>query len=154
MKKYFLLLLTIFLLTSAAPANSINTDITPENNALTDKEIKAQISKIKTKRIIIANALLLNDFQKEKANEIYSKNFQKEVLLLAQLKKEKEILKSMPKEKKNSIDRKNQRKIIANLEKSIETLECNTDKEFKKVLNRQQRSKFKRLQREIQISDF
>lgn len=154
MKKYFLLLLTIFMLGSATPANSINTDITPENNVLTDKEIKAQISKIKTKRIIIANALLLNDFQKEKANEIYSKNFQKEVLLLAQLKKEKEILKSMSKEKKNSIERKNQRKIIANLEKSIETLECNTDKEFKKVLNRQQRSKFKRLQREVQISDF
>ena len=84
----------------------------------------------------------------------YSKNFQKEVLLLAQLKKEKEILKSMPKEKRNSVERKNQRKIIANLEKSIETLECNTDKEFKKVLNRQQRSKFKRLQREVQISDF
>lgn len=154
MKKILLTTLITCIIGSSAFAQDSATQISTENYMLSNKEIKAQIYKIKTKRIIISNALRLNDSQKQKTNEIYSKNMEKEALLIAQLKKEQSILKELNEQKKNSLEKKQQRKIVYNLQKSLITLEKETDKEFKKVLTREQRSKFNRLSKEVHISDF
>ena len=154
MKKILLTTILICFICSSAFANNSTTQISTENYMLSNKEIKAQIYKIKTKRIIISNALLLNDSQKEKANQIYSKNMEKEALLIAQLKKEQSILKAMSEQKHNSAEKRQQRKIVYNLQKAIINIENETDKEFKKVLTRSQRSKFNRLSKEVHISDF
>ncbi len=152
--KKILLFLMIFLCGSVVFAEVSQTEISSESNALSNKEVKAQLQKIKTKRIIIANALRLTDAQKEKANKIYSKNFEKEALLLAQLKKEQSILKEMSNKKHYSSERKAQRKIVYELEKAIINIEDDMDKEFRKILTREQKSKFNRFKREITISDF
>lgn len=152
--KKILLFLIIFLCGSVVLADVSQTEISSESNALSNKEVKAQLQKIKTKRIIIANALRLTDAQKEKANKIYSKNFEKEALLLAQLKKEQSILKEMSNKKRYSPERKAQRKIVYELEKAIINIEDDMDKEFRKILTREQKSKFNRFKREITISDF
>lgn len=152
--KKILLFLMIFLCGSVVFAEVSQTEISSESNALSNKEVKAQLQKIKTKRIIIANALRLTDAQKEKANKIYSKNFEKEALLLAQLKKEQSILKEMSNKKCYSPERKAQRKIVYELEKAIINIEDDMDKEFRKILTHEQKYKFKRFKREITISDF
>ena len=85
-------------------------EISVQTSALSNKEIRAQINKIKTKRIIIANTLLLDSAQKKKANDIYSKTIEKEAMQLAQLRKEQEILKSMTKENSTKSERRAQRK--------------------------------------------
>ncbi len=143
-------LLYFFINLNCALAN----EICVETTALTNKEIRAQLNKIKTKRIIIANALLLDDAQKKKANTIYSKIIQKEALQLAQLRKEQEILKSMTKENSTSEARRKQRKIVYNLQEAIRISEKQVDKEFKKILTHNQKVKFKRLKKEINISNF
>ena len=154
MKKILLTTILTCLLCSPEFANNSTTQIYTENYMLSNKEIKAQIYKIKTKRIIISNALLLNDSQKEKANQIYSKNMEKEALLITQLKKEQSILKTMSEQKRNSTEKKQQRKNVYNLQKALLNIEKETDNEFKKVLTRTQRCKFNRLSKEIHISDF
>jgi len=133
---------------------SFASEITAETNALSNKEIRAQLNKIKTKRIIIANALLLNSAQKKKANEIYSKIIEKEAIQLAQLRKEQAVLRTMNKENSTSSERKAQRRIVYSLQEAVRTSENQADKEFKKILTRDQRVKFKRLKKEITISDF
>ncbi len=129
-------------------------EISVQTSALSNKEIRTQINKIKTKRIIIANTLLLDSEQKKKANDIYSKIIEKEAMLFAQLQKEQEILKSMTKENSTKSERRAQRKVVNSLYKAIKTSENATDKEFKKILNHNQRVKFNRLKKEITISDF
>ena len=70
--KKVLFIISIFLI--AFSINSvIAVEISPETNALSKKEIRAQVNKIKTKRIIIANALLLDEAQRKKADEIYKR---------------------------------------------------------------------------------
>lgn len=156
MKKLFLFFTTLVLTCSTAFANDNIMLINAQTDYNYSKDIKEQMQKIKTKRIIIANALLLSDSQKEKANNIYSNIFEKETLLIVQLKQEKEILKNLneQKDKKYSLERKQQRKVIAELEDAIKKIEKDADKDFSKILCREQRSKFKRLNREIQIKDF
>lgn len=128
-------------------------DITVESSVISNKEMKLQLNKIKTKRIIIANALLLNDEQRKKANEIYSKITEKEAMQLAQLQSERAVLKNMTKENSNAAARKAQRKVVYELQDAITLNEDNADAEFKKILTREQKTKFKRLRKEIKISD-
>lgn len=130
------------------------TEISAKTSALSNKEVRAQINKIKTKRIIIANTLLLDSAQKKKANEIYSKTIEKEAIQLTQLRKEQEILKTMTKENSTNAERRAQRKVVNSLYNAIKTSENETDKEFKKILNHNQKVKFNRLKKEITISDF
>lgn len=151
MKNIFVIL--FFVLMILQPT-SFATEISTENNAISDREVKAQVSKIKAKRIIIANALLLNDSQKEKARNIYNSVIEKEALLVAQLNKEKETMKTLYQEKNNAKERRNQRRIIYNLQKAIKDVENQVDKEFKKILSHDQKVKFNRLKKEIILSDF
>ena len=151
--KKLLVLLAILLFTLNNGFVSAS-EIHSENSALQNKEIRAQLNKIKTKRIIIANALLLNSSQKKKAREIYSSVAEKEAMLLAELKEEKAILNSIPDDKPNAEARRNQRRIIYNLQKAIADIENHVDKEFKKILTHDQKVKFNSLRKEIIISDF
>lgn len=150
MKRIFIIFVILLFGINFSFAN----EISAETNALSNKEIRAQLNKIKTKRIIIANALLLNTAQKKKANEIYSKIIEKEAIQLAQLRKEQAALKVMTKENTTSEERKAQRRIVYSLQEAVRTSENQADKEFKKILTREQRVKFKRLKKEITISDF
>lgn len=150
MKKFLLILLTITININVIYA----AEITSETNALSKKEIRAQVNKIKTKRIIIANALLLDSAQRKKADEIYSSTINKEAIILEQLQKEQAVLKSMTKETNTFAERKAQRKTVYELQHALITIENNVDKEFKKILNHNQRVKFNRLKKEINISDY
>ncbi len=150
MKKFLLILLTITININVIYA----AEITSETNALSKKEIRAQVNKIKTKRIIIANALLLDSAQRKKADEIYSSTINKEAIILEQLQKEQAVLKSMTKETNTFAERKAQRKTVYKLQHALITIENNVDKEFKKILNHNQRVKFNRLKKEINISDY
>lgn len=153
--KNFLLFCLILLLTFTVNANcSFASEITVETDALSNREIRAQLNKIKTKRIIIANALLLDSAQRKKANDIYSKIVEKEAIQLAQLRQEQAILKLMNKQNSTASEIKAQRRIVYSLQESVRASENQVDKEFKKILNRSQRTKFKRLKKEINISDF
>ncbi len=154
MKKIFVFIVLFIFYTSFCNLSAFSAEISTENSAILNREIKAQINKIKTKRIIIANALLLNNAQKEKAGEIYSSVIEKEALLLAQLEKEKEIMKNLYNEENNRSQRRNQRRIIYNLQKAIVDVENQVDKDFKKILTHDQKVKFNRLKKEIIISDF
>lgn len=151
--KKILLILSICVITfniNSATAVELN----PETNALSKKEIKAQVNKIKTKRIIIANALLLDEAQRKKADEIYYSVIDKEAIILEQLKKEQATLKSMTKETNTFAERKSQRKTVYELQHALRVIESDVDKEFKKLLNHNQRVKFNRLKKEINISDY
>lgn len=152
MKKFFLILIISI---SALNFNCTNAvELTPETNAISQKEIRAQVNKIKTKRIIIANALLLDSAQRKKADEIYYSVIDKEAIILEQLQKEQEILKSMTKKTNTFAERKAQRKKVYELQHALRTIENDVDKEFKKMLNHNQKVKFNRLKKEINISDY
>ena len=138
MKKY-LSLICILVLLSLSLNCVCASEMSAQTTALYDKEVRTQINKIKTKRIIIANALLLTDNQKKKANEIYSKTIEKESIQFVQLKREQAILKNMTKNNTTFKERKAQRKIVNNLYDAIKASENETDKEFKKILNHKQR---------------
>lgn len=149
------LFLAVLLVISVLSLNfACASEISAETSALSNKEVRNQINKIKTKRIIIANTLLLDASQKKKANEIYSKTIEKEAIQFTQLRKEQEILKSMTKENSTNAQRRAQRKVVNSLYNAIKTSENETDKEFKKILNHSQKVKFNRLKKEITISDF
>ena len=151
--KKFLLILSICIITfniNSATAAELN----PETHALSKKEIRAQVDKIKTKRIIIANALLLNEAQIKKAEEIYYSVIDKEAIILEQLQKEQAVLKAMTKETNTFAERKSQRKTVYELQHALRVIESDVDKEFKKLLNHNQRVKFNRLKKEINISDY
>ncbi|MBR2526331.1 hypothetical protein IKE67_07675 [bacterium] len=152
MKKFFLILIISILALNFNCTNAV--ELTPETNAISKKEIRAQVNKIKTKRIIIANALLLDSAQRKKADEIYYSVIDKEAIILEQLQKEQEILKSMTKKTNTFAERKAQRKKVYELQHALRTIENNVDKEFKKMLNHNQRVKFNRLKKEINISDY
>ena len=122
-------------------------EINPETNALSKKEIRAQVDKIKTKRIIIANALLLDSAQKKKAEEIYYSVIEKEAIILEQLQKEQTTLKSMTKKTNTFAERKAQRKTVYELQQALRTIENEVDREFKKILNHNQKVKFNRLKK-------
>ncbi len=149
------ILLIIFLFSVLLTSNQISaSEIELETNAMANKEIRAQVDKIKTKRIIIANALLLDSAQIKKANEIYSSVIEKEAVILEQLLKEQAILKSMTKETHTFAQRRAQRKIVFELQNSLRTIENDVDKQFKKLLKHNQKVKFDRLKKEINISDY
>ena len=148
-----MLILSICIITfniNSATAAELN----PETHALSKKEIRAQVDKIKTKRIIIANALLLNEAQIKKAEEIYYSVIDKEAIILEQLQKEQAVLKAMTKETNTFAERKSQRKTVYELQHALRVIESDVDKEFKKLLNHNQRVKFNRLKKEINISDY
>lgn len=153
MKKH--LFLIFLLVVSILSFNFVcASEISAQTSALSNKEVRAQINKIKTKRIIIANTLLLDSAQKKKANDIYSRTIEKEAIQIAQLRKEQEILKNMTKENSTNAERRAQRKVVNSLYNAIKASENETDKEFKKILNHSQKVKFNRLKKEITISDF
>ena len=152
MKKFLLILFFIIFVFNLN--NAFATEISTQTNAIKNKEIKAQINKIKTKRIIIANALLLDSAQRKKANEIYSSVIEKEAIILEQLLKEQAVLKSMTKKTHTFSQRKAQRKIVYELQNSLRNIENDVDKQFKKILKHNQKVKFNRLKKEINISDY
>ena len=143
-------ILFFFYIQSYTFAAELSADI-PE---ISNREVNAHLNKIKTKRIIIANALLLDNAQKEKALKIYSDVVEKEALLVSQLEKEKQIMKELYKQENNRAERRNQRRIIYNLQKAIADVENQVDKDFRKILNHDQKVKFNRLRKEIVIYDF
>lgn len=146
MKKILISLLTIILASSVAIAGEVKTN----SYTLTNKEIKQELNTLKTRRLLIANALLLTDLQKVKAEQIYKNVADKEAILYAQLKREKAIYQAVAKEK-NSKAKKEQRQIINMLAKDIHTLQHNADKDFKSILNHDQRVKFRRLNNELKL---
>ena len=146
MKKILISLLTIILTSSVALAGEVKTN----SYTLTNKEIKQELNTLKTRRLLIANALLLTDLQKVKAEQIYKNEADKEAILYAQLKREKAIYQAVAKEK-NSKAKKEQRQIINMLTKDIHTLQHNADKDFKSILNHDQRVKFRRLNNELKL---
>lgn len=146
MKKLLISLLTIVLTSSIALAGEVKTN----NYTLTSKEIQQELNTLKTRRLLIANALLLTDMQKVKAEQIYKKVSDKEAVLYAQLKREKAIYQAVAKEK-NSQAKKEQRQIINMLNKDIQTIQHNADKDFKSILNHDQRVKFRRLNNELKL---
>ena len=95
MKKILISLLTIILTSSVALAGEVKTN----SYTLTNKEIKQELNTLKTRRLLIANALLLTDLQKVKAEQIYKNVADKEAILYAQLKREKAIYQAVAKEK-------------------------------------------------------
>ena len=145
MKKVLISLLTIVLTSSLALAGEVKT-----NDYTLNKEIKQELNTLKTRRLLIANALLLTDLQKAKADQIYKGVADKEAILYAQLKKEKAIYQAVSKEK-NTKAKKQQRQIINMLNKDIQTLQHNADKDFKSILNHDQRVKFRRLNNELKL---
>lgn len=146
MKKVLIAFLTIFITSSITLAGEVKTN----DYTLTNKEIKQELNMLKTRRLLIANALLLTDLQKAKANQIYQKVADKEAILYAQLKKEKAIYQAVSKEK-NTKAKKQQRQIINMLNKDIQNLQHNADKDFKSILNHDQRVKFRRLNNELKL---
>lgn len=152
MKKVFFIFVIAILMLNATYADAV--EINSENNVISKKEIRAQINKIKTKRIIIANALLLDSAQRKKADEIYSSVIEKEAIILEQLQNEQKILKSMTKETNTFSERKAQRKKVYELQHALIMIENDVDKEFKKMLKYNQKIKFNRLKKEISISDY
>jgi Spy/CpxP family protein refolding chaperone len=152
MKKILLSLISVVILSSTVFAEQNN--ISTENDFLSSKEIKSQLHKIKTKRIIISNALLLDDSQKQQANQIYSKISEKEAILIVQLKREEDILKEMQEQNENSLNIKKQKNNIDSLKSALNDIDKEADNEFKKILTKQQKTKFKRLKKEVVIYDF
>lgn len=146
MKKIFISLLTIVLTSSIALAGEVKTN----SYTLTNKEIKQELNTIKTRRLLIANALLLTDLQKAKADQIYKSVADKEAILYAQLKREKAIYQAVSKEK-NAKAKKQQKQIINMLNNDIQTLQKEADKDFKSILNHDQRVKFRRLNNELKL---
>ena len=149
MKNLFLTLLAVICISAPALAIEITTDSTNFSN----KEVKIQVNKINTKRLLIANALLLTDAQKLKANSIYNKSSEKEAILYLQLNQEKKLLQDLSKQKANFAEKKAQRKIINNIEKNIKSIQKESDKDFKSILNYSQKLKYNKLKKEIQISN-
>lgn len=146
MKKVLISLLTIVLTSTLALAGEVKTN----DYTLTNKELKQELHTLKTRRLLIANALLLTDLQKAKAEQIYQKVADKEAILYTQLKKEKAIYQAISNEK-NTKAKKEQRKIINMLNKDLQTLQHEADKDFKSILNHDQRVKFRRLNNELKL---
>ncbi len=151
MKKIFITLLTILTITGSA--NAIENTLKIDDLSVSNNEIKAQLNKIKTQRLIISNALLLNDIQKLRANEIFDNYNEKEALIYVQLKQENALLASLKSQKANKAEQKTQAKNIKNLKKALKSIQKQNDKEFKEILNHSQRVKFNRLRKEIQVSN-
>lgn len=154
MKILYISFISLCLFLYSAQSQCFAAEISTDNIPVNSNVVRAQINKIKTKRIIIANALLLNNAQKQKAREIYLSVIEKEAILIAQLENEKTVMKKLYQEENNNAERRNQRRIIYNLQKAIADTENKVDKDFKKILTHDQKVKFNRLKKEIIISDF
>lgn len=146
MKKIFIAIFTLVVTSSFAFAGEVNTN----NYTFSNKEVQQELNTIKTRRLLIANALLLTDMQKIKAEQIYKNIADKEAILYAQMKKEKAIYQAVAKEKKSQA-KKEQRQVINMLNKEIQTLQRDADKDFKSILNHDQRVKFRRLNNELKL---
>lgn len=151
MKKIFITFLTLFTISNCVYA--IENNLQVENLNISNIEIKSQLNKIKTKRLIISNALLLNDIQRLKADKIFDNYNEKEALIYLQLKQENAILLNLKSQKANKKEQKAQMKNIKNLKKALKSIQKQNDKEFKEILNHNQKVKFNRLRKEIQISN-
>ena len=149
MKKIFITVVTLLTITSTA--NAIENNLEVESLNISNNEVKAQLNKMKTKKLIIGNALLLNDIQKLKADEIYEKALVKEAVVYLQLKQENAILVSLKSQNANKKEQKAQVKNIKKLKKALKTVQRQNDKEFKQILNHNQRVKYNRLKKEIQV---
>lgn len=146
MKKIFIAFFTLVVTSSFVFAGEVNTN----NYTFSNKEVQQELNTIKTRRLLIANALLLTDMQKIKAEQIYKNIADKEAILYAQIKKEKAIYQAVAKEKKSQA-KKEQRQVINMLNKEIQTLQRDADKDFKSILNHDQRVKFRRLNNELKL---
>ena len=145
-----LIALSIFTLLSFNVAFAIDEDF--NKKLYNEKELKEQITKIKNRRIIISNALLLTESQKKDAYNIYDQSSDKEAILFIKLKQEKNLLDNLSSDKNtNRVEKSKQKRIVSNIQKDLLTIQKDYDKNFKKILTRSQRSKYKRLNREIPL---
>lgn len=116
-----------------------------------DIEMKEQLSKLETKHIIISNDLLLSDLQKTKAKYLFKNSDKKEIEIYAKLKKEQNLLNNLTAQKADRNTIKQQKENVKRLKNEISDIEKQTDREFKKILNHDQKSKYNRLKRTVKI---
>lgn len=145
MKNLFIVLFII--VCSCSCVYAFETDSYSSN----DIEFKEQLSKLQTKHIIIFNDLLLSDLQKAKANYIFKNSDNKEAEIYAKLKKEQNLLNNLIAQSADKFTKKQQKKNIRKLEKEILIIEKQADREFKKILNHDQRTKYNRIKKTVKI---
>ena len=149
--KNFITLFLISLCLISGAAFAISNDSLNET-IYNEKDLKSQMTKVKNRRIIISNALLLNEQQKKEAYNIYEQSSEKEAILYLNLKKENKLLENLSSDKSiNRSEKTKQKKVVASLKKELKSVQKDYDKEFKQILNRSQKSKYRQLNREIPL---
>ncbi|MBQ3311396.1 hypothetical protein IJG72_04890 [bacterium] len=152
MKKFLLLLLAIITFINFKPVFAI-CESQLDETLYNKKEIKSQILKIRNRKIIISNALLLSDSQKTNLYNLFNQDNQKEAILYLKLKEETNLLNNLNNNKNISrIEKRNQKKTISKIKKEIELIEKNNEADFKQILTRKQRAKYNKLKREIPLN--
>lgn len=146
MKNLFISLIIIFFACSHVSAFE-----TESYNNLEDIEIKEQLTKLETKHIIIFNDLLLSDLQKAKAKYLFKNSDKKEVEIYTKLKKEQNLLNNLTTQNADKNNIKQQKMNVKKLKNEIISIEKHTDKEFKKILNHDQKVKYNHLKKTIKI---
>ncbi len=152
MKKNLFIILSCLLLTTTSAVAKCN--CAPACNCVSKKVVnddlkfyKNYAESVKKERATVVNALQLTDEQVQKRNELmcentillennYKKLYQ-ETLKLNNLKAQKANLKEISAQEKN----------VTCIKKEINTIVKNENKQFKKILDRQQRSKLRMIQK-------
>ena len=152
MKKNLLIVLSCLLLTTSAAVAKCN--CTPTCNCVSKKVVnddlkfyKNYAESIKKERATVVNALQLNDEQVQKRNELMCEN---SILLEAKYKnlyRETKKLNDLKTQKAKLKEINTQEKNVTSIKKEINTIVKNENKQFKKILDRQQRAKLKTIQK-------